>query len=191
MMKYSMLVTEEEMENKKILRAPISQKSLVIEKPENPEYIGGSVSIEINEKKISVPLGTTILEACKQNQFHIPTLCHHQDLCVAGVCRVCVVEVEGMRTLQASCAFPITAPIKIKTTSNAVRRARKHIIDLLLSEHYGECYSCIRNNNCELQSLAKEYGVDHYNFGHIKEPRYEVDNSSYSVVRDMDKCVLM
>jgi NADH-quinone oxidoreductase subunit G/[NiFe] hydrogenase diaphorase moiety small subunit len=95
-----------------------------------------------------------------------------------------------MRTLQASCAFPITAPIKIKTTTNAVRKARKNIIDLLLSEHYGECYSCFRNNNCELQTLAKEYGVDHYNFGHVKEPRYEVDNSSYSVVRDLDKCVL-
>ena len=178
------------MESKETLRAPVSQKSLVIEKPKNPEYIGGSVSIEINEKKFSVPLGTTILEACRQNQIHIPTLCHHEDLCVAGVCRICVVEVEGMRTLQASCAFPITAPIKIKTTSNTVRRARKHVLDLLLSEHYGECYSCFRNNNCELQSLAKEYGVDHYNFGHIENPRYEVDNSSYSVVRDMDKCVL-
>ena len=178
------------MENKKTLRAPVSQKSLTVEKPEHPEFIGGTVSVEINEKKFSVPLGTTILEACRQNQIHIPTLCHHEDLCVAGVCRVCVVEVEGMRTLQASCAFPITAPIKIKTTTNNVRRARKHIIDLLLSEHYGECYSCFRNNNCELQSLAKEYGVDHYNFGHIQNPRYEVDNSSYSVVRDMDKCVL-
>jgi NADH-quinone oxidoreductase subunit G/[NiFe] hydrogenase diaphorase moiety small subunit len=189
-MKYLMQVTEEEMENKKTLRAPVSQKSLTVEKPEHPEFIGGTVSVEINEKKFSVPLGTTILEACRQNQIHIPTLCHHEDLCVAGVCRVCVVEVEGMRTLQASCAFPITAPIKIKTTTNNVRRARKHIIDLLLSEHYGECYSCFRNNNCELQSLAKEYGVDHYNFGHIQNPRYEVDNSSYSVVRDMDKCVL-
>ena len=178
------------MESKEILRAPVSQQPLVIEKPENPEYIGGSVSIEINEKKFSVPLGTTILEACRQNQIYIPTLCHHEDLCVAGVCRICVVEVEGMRTLQASCAFPITAQIKIKTTSNAVRKARKHVLDLLLSEHYGECYSCFRNNNCELQSLAKEYGVDHYNFGHIQHPRYEVDNSSYSVVRDMDKCVL-
>ncbi len=178
------------MENKKMLRAPVSQKPHVIEKPEHPEHIGGSVSIEINEKKVTVPFGTTILEACRQNQIHIPTLCHHDDLCVAGVCRVCVVEVEGMRTLQASCAFPITAQIKIKTTTNAVRRARKHVIDLLLSEHYGECYSCFRNNNCELQSLAKEYGVDHYNFGHIEKPRYEVDNSSYSVVRDMDKCIL-
>jgi iron-only hydrogenase group A len=189
-MKYLMLAMEEEMESKEILRAPVSQKSLVIEKPENPEFIGGTVSIEINEKKFSVPLGTTILEACRQNQIHIPTLCHHEDLCVAGVCRVCVVEVEGMRTLQASCAFPITGPIKIKTTSKHVRKARKHIIDLLLSEHYGECYSCFRNNNCELQSLAKEYGVDHYNFGHTQSPRFKIDNSSFSVVRDMDKCIL-
>jgi len=178
------------MEDKKTLRAPVSQKPHKIEKPEHPEYIGGSITVEINEKKITVPFGTTILEACKQNQIHIPTLCHHEDLCVAGVCRVCVVEVEGMRTLQASCAFPITQQIKIRTATPAVRRARKHILDLLLSEHYGECYSCFRNNNCELQSLAKEYGVDHYNFGHIEKPRYEVDDSSYSVVRDMDKCVL-
>jgi iron-only hydrogenase group A len=191
MMKFSTAVTtEEEMSVKEILRAPVSQKPLVIEKTEHPEYIGGTISIEINEKKVSVPLGTTILEACRQNQVHIPTLCNHDDLCVAGVCRICVVEVEGMRTLQAACAFPITAPIKVKTTSNNVRRARKNIIDLLLSEHYGECYSCFRNNNCELQSLAKEYGVDHYNFGHIEEPKYEVDHSSYSVVRDMNKCVL-
>jgi NADH-quinone oxidoreductase subunit G/[NiFe] hydrogenase diaphorase moiety small subunit len=181
---------EEEMESKEKLRAPVSQKPLSIEKPEHPEFIGGSVSIEINEKKVSVPLGTTILEACRQNQVYIPTLCNHDDLCVAGVCRICVVEVEGMRTLQASCAFPITAPIKIKTTSNAVRRARKHILDLLLSEHYGECYSCFRNNNCELQSLAKEYGIDEYNFGHIDFPKYEVDKSSFSVVRDMNKCIL-
>lgn len=178
------------MEDKTTMRAPVSQKPHIIPKPEHPEYIGGSITVEINEKKITVPFGTTILEACRQNQIHIPTLCYHEDLCIAGVCRVCVVEVEGMRTLQASCAFPITAPIKIKTASPTVRKARKHILDLILSEHYGECYYCFRNNNCELQTLAKEYGVDHYNFGHIKSPRYEVDNSSYSVVRDMDKCVL-
>lgn len=171
-------------------RAPVSQKPHIIEKPKNPEYIGGSVTVQINEKKIVVPMGTTILDACKQNNIHIPTLCHHPDLCVAGVCRLCVVEVEGMRTLQASCAFPITSQIKIHTSTPMVRKARKHIIDLLLSEHYGECYSCIRNNNCELQSLAKEYGIDQYNFGHIKEPKYEVDTSSYSVIRDMDKCIL-
>ncbi len=178
------------MENKKNGRAPVSQKPHRVEKPEHPEHIGGSVRIQINEKELTVPLGTTILEACKENHIHVPTLCHHDDLCIAGVCRVCVVEVENMRTLQASCAFPITAPIKIKTATPMVRKARKHIIDLLLSEHYGECYSCIRNSNCELQTLAKEYGVDHYNFGHIEKPKYKIDTSSFSVIRDMDKCVL-
>jgi NADH-quinone oxidoreductase subunit G/[NiFe] hydrogenase diaphorase moiety small subunit len=180
---------EVQMENKET-RAPKSQQPHVVEKPEHPEYIGGSISVEINEKKLTVPMGTTILEACREAGVHVPTLCHHDDLCVAGVCRICVVEVEGMRTLQAACAFPITNPIKVKTSTTMVRKARRHIIDLMLSEHHGECYSCVRNNNCELQSLAKEYGVDHYNFGHIKESKYEIDDSSYAVVRDMDKCIL-
>ncbi|MHB1687221.1 MAG: NADH-dependent [FeFe] hydrogenase, group A6 [Ignavibacteriaceae bacterium] len=172
------------------IRIPVSQQALVVEKPFDTTTIGGTVTIQINEKKVSVPLGTTILEACKENQIHIPTLCHHPDLCIAGVCRICVVEVEGMRTLQTSCSFPITSPIKIHTSTEMVRKARRHIIDLLLSEHYGECYSCFRNGNCELQSLAKEYGVDGYTFGHITEQKYEVDRSSAAVIRDMNKCVL-
>src|SRR4030042_6023403 len=178
-MKSLITVTEAAMENNGKSRAPRSQKPYSVDKPKDTGAIGGMISVEINEKKVSVPFGSTILEACRDTQIHIPTLCHHEDLCVAGVCRVCVVEVEGMKTLQAACSFPITSQIKIKTTSNAVRRARKHVLDLLLSEHYGECYSCFRNKNCELQSLAKEYGVDHYNFGHIQHPRYEVDSSSY------------
>ena len=174
---------------KEKLRTPVSQQPLTIEKPILEDGIGSKVTVEINEKKVQVFFGQTILEACKENQIHVPTLCHHPDLCIAGNCRICVVEVEGMKTLQAACSFPITAPIKIKTSSPMVRKARRHIIDLLLSEHYGECYSCVRNNNCELQSLAKEYGVDSYTFGHITEPQFEVDLSSYSVVRDMNKCV--
>ncbi len=172
-------------------RSPESQRPFVVEKTMGEEAkIGGMVSVEINEKKISIPLGTTILEACRMNQVHIPSLCYHEDLCIAGVCRVCVVEVEGMKTLQTSCSFPITTPIKIHTSTPQVRKARRHIIDLLLSEHYGECYSCSRNLNCELQELAKEYGVDGFTFGHIQEPRYPVDRSSSSVIRNMNKCVL-
>ncbi|MFC2085024.1 NADH-dependent [FeFe] hydrogenase, group A6 [Bacteroidota bacterium] len=177
------------MENK-MLRAPVSQKPHKVKKPEHPEHLGGSVTVNINEKKVVIPIGTTILEACRENHIHIPTLCYHEDLCIAGVCRLCVIEIEGMRILQAACAYPITESIKIKTTSPLVRKARRHILDLLLSEHYGECYSCVRNNNCELQSLCKEYGVDSYNFGHITKSKYEVDDSSSSVVRDLDKCVL-
>jgi len=169
-------------------RAPVSHQPHNVAKASGE--IGGEVEIEINGRKYTVPFGTTILEACRMNNIHIPTLCYHEDLCLAGACRVCVVEVEGMKTLQASCAFPITSKIKIWTTSEKVRKARRHILDLLLSEHYGECYSCVRNNNCELQRLAKEYGVDFYRFGHITQPRYQVDRSSYAIVRDMDKCVL-
>lgn len=171
-------------------RAPISQQALKIDKPADLKSIGATITIELNDKKVSVPLGTTILEACRENQINIPTLCHHKDLCTSGVCRMCVVEVEGMKTLQAACAFPITAQIKVKTSSEKVRKARRHIIDLLLSEHYGECYSCVRNRNCELRQLANEYGVDSFTFGHPDHKSFEIDRSSYSVQRDMDKCIL-
>ena len=171
-------------------RAPISQQALKIEKPVDTERIGALVPVTIDGRDLKVPLGTTILDAAKQIGVHIPTLCHHADLCVAGVCRICVVEIEGMRTLQASCAYPITQPVKVKTHSRLVRQARRHIIDLMLANHYGECYSCNRNNNCELQALAHEYGVDFFRFGHPEEPMFEIDCSSHSVIRDMNKCIL-
>lgn len=176
--------------NKSEDRAPQSQQAHIVEKPTDISGIGATISVEINDKKISVPLGTTILDACRMFNIHVPTLCHHDDLCVAGVCRLCVVEVVGMKTLQASCAFPITAPIKIKTSSQMVRKARRTILDLLLSEHYGECYACVRNGNCELQKLAKEYGVDSFAFGHVNNSVHPKDTSSYSVIREMDKCIL-
>jgi NADH-quinone oxidoreductase subunit G/[NiFe] hydrogenase diaphorase moiety small subunit len=171
-------------------RAPKAQRPAEVAKPTDRDAIGAMVGVTIDDKEIKVPLGTTILDAAKELGIHIPTLCHHEDLCVAGVCRVCVVEVENQRTLQASCAYPITAPIKVKTHTPKVRKARRHVVDLLLRKHYGECYACFRNNNCELQSLAKEYGVDSFRFGHPDKPLCEVDRSSYSVVRDMNKCVL-
>ncbi len=170
-------------------RAPKSTMPHVV-KPQDTEGIGGKVKVTIDGVELRVPYGMTILEAAKLINVHIPTLCHHEDLCVAGVCRICVVEVEKQRTLQAACAYPITQPIVVQTSSPKVRRARRNIIDLMLSKHYGECYSCVRNNNCELQTLAKEYGVDKYRFGHITERRYEPDESSYALRRDMDKCIL-
>jgi len=149
-----------------------------------------SVTVHIDDRDVAVPVGTTILEAAQQVGIHIPTLCFHEDLCVAGVCRICVVEVEGHRNLEAACAYPISAPIKVRTHTRKVRMARRHILDLMLSEHYGECYACFRNNNCELQALAQEYGVDFFRFGHPEKPRYKIDRSSHSVIRDMDKCIL-
>jgi len=172
-------------------RAPSSQRiQQVAVAGDMSQMIGGQITVTIDGTDVKVPMGTTILDAAKRVGVRIPTLCHHPDLCVAGVCRVCVVEVEGQRALQAACAFPVTSSLKVKTHTKAVRQARRHVLDLLLSTHYGECYSCRRNNNCELQSLAKEYGVDFYRFGHVTQSQYAKDESSYSVVRDMDKCIL-
>jgi len=171
-------------------RTPVSQRLNEDEKSCTLAEQGAKVSVTIDSHTFEVPIRTTILDAAKKINVRIPTLCYHPDLCIAGVCRICVVEIEGQRTLQTACSYPITEPIKVYTSTPKVRRVRRHILDLMLSEHYGECYSCVRNNNCELQSLAKEYGVDFYRFGHIKEPRVEVDKSSYSVVRDMNKCIL-
>ncbi|MFC2131055.1 NADH-dependent [FeFe] hydrogenase, group A6 [Bacteroidota bacterium] len=175
--------------NKSSNRAPVSQKPLIIKKADK-DAIGGLIEVEINGMAYKVPMGVTILEACRERNIQIPTLCHHEDLCIAGICRICVVGVEGMRILPTSCTFPITNRMKIRTSSEKVRKARRHILDLLLSEHYGECYTCHRNNNCELQGLAKEYGVDDFRFGHLAERRHQIDKSSYSVIRDMDKCIL-
>ena len=169
-------------------RAPKSQR-ISLTKP-TAAQAGSQIEVNIDGKDMKVPYGTTILQAARQLGMRIPTLCYHEDLCIAGVCRICLVEVDDMRTLQASCAYPITAPIKVKTNTSKVRKARRHVLDLLLSNHYGECYTCTRNNNCELQALAKEYGVDYFRFGHVEKPKCEVDRSSYSVVRDMNKCVL-
>ncbi len=173
-----------------VSRAPVAQRGQEVEKSLDDGSIGATIKAVIDGQEIRVPLGTTILDAAKQLGIRIPTLCWHEDLCIAGVCRICVVEVEGQRTLQASCAYPITSPITVQTHTRKVRQARRHVLDLILSTHYGECYACSRNNNCELQALAKEYGVDTFRFGHPDAPRYAEDHSSHSVYRDMNKCVL-
>ena len=171
-------------------RSPKSTKTASVKIPVNTEAIGALIKVTIDDKEIRVPMGTTILEAAGKLGINIPTLCYHEDLCISGVCRICVVEIEGYRTLQASCAFTITQAINVHTHTRKVRQARRHILDLLLSNHYGECYTCVRNNNCELQKLANEYGVDFYRFGHVEKPTYGRDESSYAIVRDMDKCIM-
>ena len=170
-------------------RSPLSQRTQPVGIP-GMEITEKEVTVTIDGKEITVAAGITILEVAKQMGIRIPTLCYHEDLCVAGVCRICVIEVEGQRTLQTACSYPITEPITVRTHTSAVRKARRHILDLMLSKHYGECYACARNNNCELQALAKEYGVDFFRFGHPEKPRFDVDRSSHSVIRDMDKCIL-
>ena len=169
-------------------RAPVSQRVQNAEQF-NPDAVGTKVKVTIDNTSLEVDYGTTILEAAKSIGIRIPTLCNHDDLCLAGVCRVCIVEIEGQKNLQTACSYPILESMTIKTYSSRVRRSRHNIVQLMLKNHYGECYSCKRNGNCQLQDLAEEMGITEYKFGHIEEPKNEIDDSSYSVVRDNDKCI--
>ncbi len=146
------------------------------------------ISVKINGIDISVQRGTSILDAAKKVNIKIPTLCHHEDLCVAGNCRVCVVEVEGHKTLSASCATPCEQGMIIKTNTPKVRTARQDIIALLVSEHNTQCTTCFRSTNCELQEIAQEYNVDHTSYLSVVKP-YLIDRSSFSIEKDDSKCV--
>jgi iron-only hydrogenase group A len=148
------------------------------------------VNLSINGLSVSVKEGTTILDAARKLNFKIPTLCHHQDLCVAGNCRVCVVEQPGARTLIASCATPVSENMEILTNSLKVRTARKHIIELLLSEHKADCTKCYKNGVCELQSLANEYSVgDHLFIDLVPIHAHKIDITSPSLAKDDSKCI--
>lgn len=139
---------------------------------------------------MSVEAGTTILAAAKKINVNIPTLCNHPDLCVAGNCRVCVVEQVGARTLVASCATPVAEGMVINTNSLKVRNARKHIVELLLSEHRSDCTKCYKNQNCELQTLANEFAFgDHLFVDLVVGKPYLIDRSSPSFIKDDSKCI--
>ena len=146
------------------------------------------VNLKINNKEVKVPKGTTIIQAAKKNNIYIPNLCYLEGVHQLGSCRICVVEVKGAKTLQAACMTQVTEGMEVFTNTQKVRKARKVLYELLLSDHSKECLSCKRNQNCELQELGNIIGIE--------ESRFEgerSDNSidcSVSITRDMAKCVL-
>jgi len=148
------------------------------------------VNLSVNGLLVKVPEGTTILDAAKKLNFRIPTLCNHDDLCVAGNCRVCVVESLGAKTLLAACATPVNEGMQILTNSLKVRAARKHIIELLLSEHRADCTKCYKNGKCELQDLANEFSVgDHILLDLVDHKNFTIDMFSPSIQKDDSKCI--
>jgi iron-only hydrogenase group A len=146
------------------------------------------VNITINDAPLQVAEGTSILHAAKLMNVHIPILCHHEDLCVAGNCRICVVEVEKDPNLVAACATPVREGMHIITNTAKIRQARKHILELLLTEHNINCIKCSSSNSCELQSLALEYRTDEEIFLDLRQPS-RPDISSYSIQKDDSKCI--
>jgi NADP-reducing hydrogenase subunit HndD len=148
------------------------------------------ITLTIDDVAVEVTEGTSILYAAKKIGINIPTLCHHEDLCVAGNCRVCVVEIAGQRTLSASCATPANDGMVVKTNTPKIRKARRDILGLLISEHNTQCTTCYRSMNCELQALSSEYNVDNNIFLSIlKDTDRVIDKSSYSIEKDNSKCI--
>ncbi len=148
-----------------------------------------SLTIEINGNKYEAAQGETILTVLNRNGIKVPTLCHMKDFVPTGACRMCVVELEGSGKLVSSCSFPIADGMKVRTHSPRVVEARKTIVELLLSNHPDDCLYCIRNSNCELQSLSKEYHVVDRRIRGVKN-NHKMDHSSLSITRDPDKCIL-
>lgn len=148
------------------------------------------VNLTINGIAVSVEEDKTILEAAKELHIKIPTLCYHKDLCVAGNCRVCVVEQVGNHKLVASCATPVSEGMEINTNTLKVRNCRKHIIELLLTEHREECTKCYRNGHCELQELSAEYQITNQDFiDLVPDKNYTIDMLSPAIVKDDSKCI--
>jgi len=146
------------------------------------------LNVTIDGVKVSVPAGTTVLEAARMANIHIPTLCFLKDMNEIGACRMCVVDVGG-RSLAAACVMPVSEGMVVKTNTPAVRAARKSVLELILSNHERKCLSCVRSQNCELQKLAKELGADENHFSGANI-HYTVDEISPSLVRDPNKCIL-
>ncbi len=148
------------------------------------------INMTINGIPLEVEKGKTILEAAGQAGVIIPTLCFHKDLCIAGNCRVCIVEIAGQKRLSASCATPCEEGMEIRTNSLNVRNSRKHIIELLLSEHHADCTRCYKNGNCELQRLASEYKIMTQDFIPLAaQKQYTIDLFSPSIIKDDSKCI--
>lgn len=147
-----------------------------------------TVNVTINGRTYDLPDGITVLDACKQSGVYVPTLCHHPRLEATGGCRICVVEVEGARNLQPACVTLIRDGMVINTSSDRVSNARKLNLALILSRHPNECMNCESNGRCELQDLVYRYDVEPI-FPKTEKTNSIFDDSSLSIIRDLDKCI--
>ena len=148
-----------------------------------------ALQLTLNGTQVSGRPGQTILELAQENGVDIPTLCHHADLSPLGACRICVVEVEGSRTLVGSCHTPITDGMVIHTHSPKVLESRRLIIELLLASHSGNCYMCDKANMCELRKIAAELDVGLPRF-QVKKHYYPLEDISPYIMRDLTKCIM-
>ena len=147
------------------------------------------VNLKINNLDVRVPEGTTILEAAREAGIRIPTLCFLKDVNEIGACRICVVEVEGARSLVASCVYPVSEGMVVHTNTDQVRHSRRLTLELIMSNHRMDCLTCSRNAHCELQELANELGIDAVRYAN-DEMLPQIEDSALHLIRDNSKCIL-
>jgi NADP-reducing hydrogenase subunit HndD len=147
------------------------------------------INLKINNIPVTVDPGATVLTAASKAGINIPTLCYLKDCTETGACRVCTVEVKGSRTLGAACVYPVTEGMEVFTHSARAIEARKNTVSLILSNHSKDCLSCIRNKNCELQSLAENLGIRDVKY-QGERTAITYDDVAYGIVRDTSKCIL-
>ena len=149
------------------------------------------INVKINGLSVSVPKGSTVLDAARSVGIEIPTLCFMKEKNEIGACRICMVEVNEGRgfRLVTACVFPCSEGMEVLTNTEKVQKSRKTTLELILSTHDKKCLSCARSTNCELQKLCRDYGVEESAFEGFK-PQYELDNTTPHLVRDNNKCIL-
>jgi predicted molibdopterin-dependent oxidoreductase YjgC len=147
------------------------------------------ITITINGKIIKAKSGMTILETARQEGIYIPTLCYHPDLKPYGGCRLCVVEIEGVRGLPASCTYPVSDGLIVKTETEAINKVRRTAVELLIADHPSDCLTCSSNQKCELQTVAAYLGLRAIRFPK-KSASFSIDSSNPFFSLDRNKCVL-
>lgn len=149
-----------------------------------------NITMKINGIEVSAPKGSTILEAARLAHIEIPTLCFLREINEIGACRICVVEVKGARNLVASCVHPVSEGMEVWTNTPKVLDSRRKTLQLILSDHDKKCLSCVRSDNCELQKLCRELGVDDEDYYQGERNVTCIDDSAAHMIRDNSKCIL-
>ncbi len=147
------------------------------------------VNLTIDNIPVTVPAGTTVLEAARDAGIKIPSLCFLKDVNEIGACRICVVEVEGARSLMASCVYPVSEGMVVRTNTPKVRHSRQLTLELILSNHRMDCLTCSRNAQCELRQLAADLGIDAVRYAN-DELLPRIEDTALHLVRDNSKCIL-
>ncbi|MCL2838502.1 MAG: NADH-dependent [FeFe] hydrogenase, group A6 [Oscillospiraceae bacterium] len=148
-----------------------------------------TINLTINGIAVSVPEGSTILQAAREANVDIPTLCYLKGVNAPGSCRLCLAEVKGMRTLVAACLYPAAEGMEVLTNTTEVREARRINVELILSNHDRECLTCVRNGSCELQKLCDDLGIQDIRFKG-EDPTLPLDEKSVAIWRNPNKCIL-